>query len=83
MSDRDESIHALNAWFAEHNENYRISNKEDWEISEYRDAFLFSPSDGRRSNLLFLVRGTDVSVFSPASSSIEEVYSNIKAGRGG
>lgn len=46
-------------------------------VTEYRDGFVYSPSVGRRSNTLCLVRGDHAAAFSPALVSLEEAYSQL------
>ena len=77
MSQRDEALATLNAWLARRDQNISSSYEAAWAIAEYRDAFVFSPSGGRRSNLLYVVRGTRVMSFSPATATLDEVYADL------
>lgn len=79
MSDRYQALAALNAWLSEHGQDTSASTKDAWNISEYRDARVFSPAGGRRSNVLYLVLGDSVAWFSPARTTLEEAYSVLSA----
>ena len=77
MSQRNEAHATLNAWLAQRDESFSSSQEAAWTISEYRDAFVFSPPEGRRTNLLYVVRGPRVRSFSPATDSLDEVYEEL------
>lgn len=79
MSTPEQALGAFNAWLAEHGLRASTSTGSDWTITAYRDAFVFSPSGGRRSNRLYVVRGSEVQPFSPAVTSLDEAYAEVKA----
>ena len=76
MSQRNEAVATLNSWLAHRDQHISTANEGDWTISEYRDAFVFSPL-GRRSNLLYVVRGSRVRSFSPATATLDQVYADL------
>ena len=78
MSQRDEALATLNAWLARRDQNISSSYEAAWAIAEYRDAFVFSPSRGLRSNPLYGVRGTRVRSFPPATATLDEVYADLR-----
>lgn len=80
MTTPEEALGTLNAWLAEHGQGASTFGQNDWAISAYREAFLFSPSGGRRSNRLYLVRGIEVTPFSPATTSLDEAYAELEGG---
>lgn len=77
MNDRFQALAVLNVWLSDQGNDTSASTEESWNISEYRDAYLFSPSGGRRSNVLYLVLGDSVAWFSPARTTIEKTYSAL------
>lgn len=77
MSRRDDALASLNAWMARQGHTTSSSNAKDWEISEYRDAFVFSPAGQLRSNLLYVALGTRVASFSPTTDILDEVYADL------
>lgn len=77
MSRRNEALATLNAWLAQRGQDISSSHEAFWTITEYRDAFVFSPAMERRSNLLYVVRGSRIGAFSPATASLDEVYADL------
>ena len=77
MSQRSKALVTLNAWLVQRDQSIQSSDEGDWAITEYRDAFVFSPAGGRRSNLLYVVRGDRVEPFSPATTALDEVYRGL------
>lgn len=69
-----EALRTLNAWLEARGEDVTRSTLEAWNISPYRDALVFSPAQSRRSNTLYVVRGSSVNQHSPAVASLEEAY---------
>ena len=50
---------------------------EDWNVSEYRDSWVFSVREPARSNTLYIVKGGRVKSYAPSSQTIEEAYSEL------
>ncbi len=75
------ALATLNSWLAMRGYDTSSSTDGAWNISPYRDGFVFSPSGGARSNLLYLVLGDAVGAFSPATTSIDEAYTEISGER--
>ncbi len=76
VSDLNESeaLRTLNAWLEARGQDVDHSTSESWNVASYRDALVFSSGQGRRSNMLYLVRGSSVSPFSPAVASLDDAY---------
>ena len=53
-------------------------NLEEWQATEFEDAYLVSPA-GRRSNRLYFVRGDDVVAFSPSVTSFDDAYARLRS----
>jgi hypothetical protein len=72
-----QALETLNSWLAARGHDTSSSTEDTWNISPYRDGFVFSPSGAARSNLLYIVSGDDVGAFSPATTSIDEAYAQV------
>lgn len=82
MSMELQALETLNLWLTARGHDTSSSTEDTWNISRYRDGFVFSPSGAARSNLLYIVSGGDVGAFSPATTSIDEAYAEIGGERG-
>lgn len=71
------ALAVLNEWFRARGHDVSGSTEDAWNVAPYRDAFIFSSGQGRRSNTLYLVRGQSVSPFSAAADSLEDAYSAL------
>ena len=71
------ALGALNTWLADHGV-LEPSAIEDWNISPFEDALLFSSSGQRRSNRLYLVRGSAVVAFSPSMTTLDEAFARLR-----
>lgn len=74
-----QALETLNSWLASRGHDTSSSTEGAWNISPYRDGFVFSPSGAARSNLLYIVAGDAVGAFSPATTSIDEAYATVGA----
>lgn len=72
---KEQAFLTLNEHFQQQGLN--VSLMDDWTITPFQDAFVFSPANGLRSNRLYMVRDDKVKSFSPATESIEEAYSSL------
>ncbi|MDO4258411.1 MAG: hypothetical protein Q4C87_02705 [Actinomycetaceae bacterium] len=68
------------AWLQREGEELPQVKPSDWDINPYRTAYLIAPSEGRRSNRLYLVRGNDGVAFAPSAMRIEDAYAKLLAG---
>lgn len=50
---------------------------EDWDVSEYKGALIFSVKAPARSNALYIVKNAQVKSFAPSTQTIEEAYSEL------
>jgi hypothetical protein len=76
---RQSALLALNDWLLGHGVDAVEAEEDAWLISEFEDAYLFAPAEGRRSNRLYLVRGHAVSAFSPSTTSFDDAYAALDA----
>ena len=78
MSQEDDgraaALNALNAWFTAKGHDASGSTPDAWNISPYRDAFIFSSGHGRRSNTLYMVRGRSVLLLSAGATSLKDAF---------
>lgn len=72
------ALAALNKWFEASGHDVTNSTLDVWKITPYRDAYIFSSGQGRRSNVLYLVRGESVCPLSASTGSLEEAYLALK-----
>lgn len=77
MSMELQALETLNSWLVARGNDTSSSTEGTWNISPYRDGFVFSPSGAARSNLLYLVIGDAAGAFSPATTSIDEAYAEL------
>ena len=70
----------LEAWLQSHGLEEAPIHAEGWQATEFEDALIFSPSDQRRSNRLYLVRGSEVIAFAPSSISLDDAYASLGGG---
>ncbi|MET4143872.1 hypothetical protein [Arthrobacter sp. UYCo732] len=73
----DHALAVLNDWFAGKGSSVAGSTADAWNITSYRDAFLFSSGGGRRSNTLYVVLGRSVCQFAASTGSLEDAYRSI------
>jgi hypothetical protein len=74
--DIQQALDALNKYLQEHNGS-GDSNLEDWTISDFQDALLFSAPAPSRSNYLYLVKESKVVGFAPSTTSFDEACALI------
>lgn len=72
-----EALSALSAWLEGQGVNMPTMNSDDWQVTEFEDALLVSPSGRRRSNRLYLVRGLEVVAFNPSVTSFDDAYRSL------
>lgn len=72
--DTQAALNALNTHL-----NNASTTLEDWDITEYNDALVFSVKSPARSNLLYLVNDAQVKSFSPSNQTLEEAYSELNS----
>ena len=77
------AVETLNRWAVENGVFDAHSTLDDWNVSEFKDALVFTPSGQRRSNLVYLVRGDAVSAFPPSVVSFDEGYAQLVKSKGG
>jgi hypothetical protein len=58
--------------------NNASTTLEDWDVTEYKDALVFSIKAPARSNRLYLVKATKIKSFSLTSQTTEEAYSELE-----
>ena len=68
------ALKVLNEWFVDHGYSVPESTEEAWNVTTYKDTHISSPSDGRRANVLYLVRSECVISFSLFNESTEHTY---------
>ena len=78
MDAQDRALATLNNYLASQGSDLSSSTQETWNITPHKDAYIFSPK-GLRGNSLYLVRGSAVMSFSPATTSLDEAYQQITA----
>lgn len=76
MDMQDRALSTLNSYFASQASDVSLSTLETWNTTPHKDAYIFSPK-GLRGNSLYLVRGSAVISFSPATTSLDEAYRQI------
>jgi len=72
------AIAVLARWLSQHGAA-ADAGEDGWQVSAFEDCFLLTPSGGRRSNQLYLVRGQSVVAFSPATMSLDDAYATLPA----
>lgn len=77
MSVELQALETLNSWLAARGHDTSSSTEDTWNISPYRNGFVFSPTGAARSNLLYIVSGDAVGAFSPATTAIDEAYAEV------
>lgn len=76
-SSATEALSALSAWLESQGVSVSPMNSDDWQVTEFEDALLVSPSGLSRSNRLYLVRGLEVVAFNPSVTSFDDAYRSL------
>ena len=71
---KEKVFKAFSAWRARKNPAARETSLSDWNIGQYKEVFIISPSGGRRGNYLYFVKDDRCVGFSPAFADIESIY---------
>lgn len=72
-----QALTTLNARFETQGMDIGGSTLDAWNVTDYRDAVVFSSAAGARSNRAYLVRGDTVEAFSPSDTTIDEAYNAL------
>ncbi|HEY4225754.1 MAG TPA: hypothetical protein VGM70_08070 [Pseudolysinimonas sp.] len=75
---QESALGTLNTWLAEHGV-LESSALDDWDVSPFDDALLFSSAGQRRANRLYLVRRGVVVAFSPSTTTFDQAYAQLVA----
>jgi hypothetical protein len=75
----EQALAVLDAWLEQRGMSSRTSTGDAWDVAPYRAGFVFSPTGGARSNVLYLVVDDVVTAFSPSTTSIEDAYENRRS----
>ncbi|MEI7054739.1 hypothetical protein WBG06_02875 [Nocardioides sp. CCNWLW239] len=76
-SDGADALAFLNSWFEARGRDTSASTLDAWSISKHKDARVFSPRGGRRTNRLHMVRDGLVVAYSPSTESTEAAYARM------
>lgn len=71
---KEKVFKAFSAWMARKNPTARETSLSNWNIGQYKEVFVISPSGGRRGNYLYFVKDDRCVGFSPAFADIESIY---------
>ena len=74
--DKQQALNTLNQYLSEHGGNEN-STLDDWSISDFKNALLFSVPAPSRSNYLYLVKDGNVVGFSPSTMSLDDAYASL------
>lgn len=71
---QQDALCVLNQWLANEGRDTSHSSESAWSVTAFKDAFVFSPSGGKRANRLYLVLGERVVPFSFTTKSTDGAY---------
>ena len=71
---KEKIFKAFRTWEARTYPNTSETSLSDWNIGQYKEVFIISPSGGRRGNYLYFVKDDRCVGFSPAFADIESIY---------
>ena len=71
---KEKVFKAFRTWEARTYPNAGETSLSNWNIGQYKEVFIISPSGGRRGNYLYFVKDDRCVGFSPAFADIESIY---------
>ncbi|GGU44393.1 hypothetical protein [Nocardioides albus] len=77
-TDGADALAVLNSWFEARGRDTSASTLDAWSISRHKDAWVFSPGGGRRTNRLHMVRNGLVVAYSPSTEPTDAAYARMK-----